>query len=244
MRHSFSTARFAIVATLTVGHWSIVNADSSFKIVTAPNDTRQVQTETIVVPHADEALPGEPVAGEPPTNNDLMTLSSTPAKQVLMRPGSVREVSLSQPFSKALVADPTIVDLTPITNRSIVLQSHQYTPDGKVANRGSSDIYFFDDNGKSMGRLEVFVDEHNFMKRRPTPDPEAFTFTPSYSWVEVHNKARLSSQTNFRCGRDGCHYVGETTVSEPAALPVGNYNSSYNYSGLEAGSPPSPPPGH
>lgn len=236
MRHSLSTARFAIVVTLAVGHWSIVNADSSFKVVTAPTDTRQVQTEglagssskvvtapsgtrqvqteTTVVPHADESPPGEPVAGEPPTSNDL-TLSSTPAKQVLMRPGSVREVRLGQPFSKALIADPTIVDLTPITNRSIVLQSHQYTSEGKVANRGSSDIYFFDDSGKSMGRLEVVVDDSNFMKRPPTPDPEAFSLPPGPP-VEIHDdKGNVNSYLHYRCAGNGCVYVGQTPVRWP-----------------------------
>jgi hypothetical protein len=47
----------------------------------------------------------------------------------------------------------------------------------------------------------------------------------------------------FSCWEQGCQFIGENTVSEPAPLPRGYYNSTYNQGGNgQPGVQPSLPP--
>ena len=45
MRHRLATTRFAIVATLAMGHWSTVSAASSFQVVNPPSDAPQAHAD-------------------------------------------------------------------------------------------------------------------------------------------------------------------------------------------------------
>ena len=230
MRRRLATAQFAIVATFVIGHWSTVNAGSSIKVVT--NDAQQAQTVTasagssiqvVTVPIGNvvtapagssikvEPLPGERVAGAPlpgePRTNDVVR-----REQIVLPSDSVRQVILNQPYTEVVPSNPEVVDFLPINNVTVVL---------KALKVGNSDVLFFT-NGKLIRSMVVTVDD--FVSRRggAVPDPEAL----SYGTMEVHNKRLLTEQTNFRCGPDGCHFVGEVTVSEPAPLPRGYYNNT------------------
>jgi hypothetical protein len=261
MRHRLVTTHFAILATLVMGHWSTVNAGSSFKVVTAPDDAPQAQAEAQnagssfkvvtapggnvvpaaagspnkvvtapavvaarsdaqqaqaerVVPHADEPLPGEPaarqpVAREPQTNNEVQR------EQVLLPPNTERQVSVGQPFTQILISNPQVVDALPINNLDVVL---------KAKDRGSSDVLFYRD-GKLIRSLEVTVNSY-VLRRDAVADSEARL--PNFRPVEVHNKALLTSRTDFQCDLRGCAFVGEVTVSEPYNLPRGNIIQSVN----------------
>jgi hypothetical protein len=272
MRCSFSTARFAIVATLTVGHWSIVNADSSFKVVTppgdvkqaptinegssfkvvtppgdakqaptinegssfkvvtAPGDAKQAQAQSPVVPHADEPLPGEPANHELQMNSGVASPIEV-GQAVLLSPGTIKEMIFDKPFSKIFTSDPKIVDVAAINDHSAVLKAGDQ--------QGRSDVVFFNFKGELAKRLEVTVDNYIYSNHPPSKDPNVI----SYGSIEIHNKALLTSQTNFRCGPDGCHYVGELTAKEPAPLPKGYLNSTNNYPDLPPNTtvPPAPP---
>jgi hypothetical protein len=62
-------------------------------------------------------------------------------------------------------------------------------------------------------------------------------------FVKIHNKANAASFMQFSCWEQGCQFIGENTVSEPAPLPRGYYNSTYNQGGNgQPGVQPSLPP--
>jgi Pilus formation protein N terminal region len=161
------------------------------------------------VPHADEPLPGQPVAREPHTNNAVQR------EQVLLPPNTERQVSVGEPFTQIVISNPRVLDVLPINDMDVVLFAK---------NTGNSDILFYK-TGILIRSLEVTVDNTVF-RRGAAADSEARL--PSFRKMEVHNKSLLTSQTNFLCGADGCHYVDEVTVQEPAPLPRGYYNNTNN----------------
>lgn len=255
MRHGFAITRLATIVAFAVGHWSTAYAGSSLKVVAAPGDAQQsptakegssfkvvtlpgganqAQAQAPAVPHADEPMPGaappsEPVAGEQQMTNGI-TISLPGAQQVRLPSSSAREVSFNQPFAGVHISNPAVVDVAPITDHSVILTATR---------QGNADVYFSDITGKITNVLAVSVDDFNYDKRNPQNDTEV----GAYGYLDVHNKAELDSQTHFRCRWNGCQYVGETTVSEPAPLPVGysSSTSSLNYSGGLSGGPQAVP---
>jgi hypothetical protein len=244
MRHRLASTHFAIVATLVMGHCSTVNAGSSFRVVTAPgyapeaqaeaqnagstfrvvtapevaaarSDATQAQAEQ-VVPHTDEPLPGEPLQGEPaarqPVAREPQTNNEVQREQVLLPPKTERQVSVSQPFTQLVISNPQVLDILPINDRIVVL---------KALNLGNSDVLFYR-NEKLIGSLDVTV--NNFVSRRGAVVADSEAQLPTVRPMEVHNKALLTSHTDFQCGPGGagCVFVGEVTVSEPFAQPRGN----------------------
>ena len=217
MLHSFNK-RLVIVAVLAVGHWSTANATSSFKVAQPPSDAQQAPTLgagssfKLVSPAPDvrqaQGAPAAPVGASPGSETGLTSESSVVPQQILLRPDGARLVTFAEPFSSIHVANPTVVDATPVTDHSIIL---------KAFKEGYSDIYFVRKDGDLSCNLQVRVD--NFVSTRgpSVPDPAA----SSLGSIEMHNKAKLNSQTNFRCGPHSCYYTGEITVSEPAPLPSG-----------------------
>jgi Flp pilus assembly secretin CpaC len=225
---SIANKRFVIVTALALVHWSAASAGASFKVAQPPSGARQEptvdagssfkvvkpapdarlgQAEAPVVPHPDEALPGEPVAA--PQNQTGVTLSSPVVpQQIILRADAARLVSFAEPFSSIHVANPTVVDASPVTDHSILL---------RALKEGYSDIYLVKGDGNVANTLQVTVDNFVSIKGRSLPDPEA----SSLGSVEIHNKAKLDSQTNYRCGLQRCYYTGEITVSEPVPLPSG-----------------------
>jgi hypothetical protein len=194
------------------------NAGSSFKIVTAPDDAKQAQAEA-PVPHADEPLPGEhggePLTREPQANNDVQR------EQILLPPSTERQVKFSRPFTKVILSDPNVLGILPIGDQSIVL---------KALKAGNTDILLFN-NQDLVSSLEVIVDD-SVARRSAVRDREAYIVAPLWP-IEIHNKALLTSQTNYRCGADGCHYVNELTATEPAPLPRGWSNQNFNSTSTE-----------
>ncbi len=237
MRHGLATTCFAIAATLAAGLWSSVHADSfkivtaptgtgpvqpdarsSFKVVTAPVNVNQAQAEPRAIPHADEEpLPSgsatEPITAEPQKSSGVeKTGNYVPREQILLAPNTERQV-FSPTFTKVIISDPDVLGLLPISSQSAVL---------KALKAGNTDILFFN-NEDLVKSIEVIAND-SVVRRSAVPDREAHL--PAFWRVEIHNKALLTSQTNFLCGPDGCHYVGELTVTEPAQLPRGWSNQT------------------
>jgi Pilus formation protein N terminal region len=260
MRHRLASTHFAIVATLVMGHCSTVNAGSSFRVVTAPgyapeaqaeaqnagstfrvvtapevaaarSDATQAQAQQ-VVPHTDEPLPGEPAAREPaarqPAAGEPQTNNEVPREEILLPPKTERQVSVSQPFTQLVISNPQVLDILPINDRIVVL---------KALNLGNSDVLFYR-NEKLIGSLEVNV--NNFVSRRGAVVADSEAQLPTVRPMEVHNKALLTSHTDFQCGLGGCVFVGEVTVSEPFAQPRGNVMQSVNSTSNSIISNPTP----
>jgi hypothetical protein len=72
-------------------------------------------------------------------------------------------------------------------------------------NVGRTNILFIDSDATPVTIFNVSVENY-----------------PAYGDVEIHNKALLTSATNYRCGDTGCHFVNELTAQEPAPLPRGH----------------------
>lgn len=85
MRHTFST-RFAVVATLAVGHCSIVNADPSYKVVSAPLDSQQAP-----IGGANTAIS---VVTAPRGGQDLSTGNAGVAFKVVTSPAAAKQAKM------------------------------------------------------------------------------------------------------------------------------------------------------
>jgi Flp pilus assembly secretin CpaC len=234
MRRTFSIVCLATVSALASGTWRQARADGSFDIAHPPGHSAPGVAEMRVVPAGDRPREYESGADNTQIRNGV-TMAIPPVQQLLLPTGTQRHVIFDRPYSELHISSPDVIEATAITDHALLIRGDK---------AGSSEIYLYGKDGKLQNILAVNVDDYNYTLRSPLLDPEA----QSYNAVEIHNKARLDSQTNYRCGPDGCHYVGELTVSEPAPLPRGytsnNSNANINYTGIPAGSggPPASPP--
>jgi hypothetical protein len=110
---------------------------------------------------------------------------------------SVYRIDTREPFVTVNVGDTKILDVIPLTDRSLLLQGQK---------AGTTNVVFFDEMKQPIEDLTVSVDEQGA------------------GFVKIHNKAMLNSYTMFNCWETGCEFVGENTVAEPAPLPRGNQN--------------------
>ena len=88
------------------------------------------------------------------------------------------------------------MDTQAVTDRSIII-----TPQTE----GETTILFLDEQNEPLNYLSINVD------------------VAGPGRIKVHNKALLNSYTSYRCTSNGCQYVNEVTVTEPAPLPRGYY---------------------
>jgi hypothetical protein len=232
----------AIGTALAVGQWSIANAGSSFKVVTAPADgqqapaaeagssfkivtlpapAKQAQAET-----AQESNPAEQTPEASKQQSHVKVSSLIPSAAVLLTPWMQRQVDFDQPFSRVFVADPNVLNVQPLSDRSVILQPIK---------EGKTYVSFLDSKNTLVNSLEVTIDAFTNIRGKHPRDPEA----SPYASIELHNKAKLNSQTNYRCGVDGCHFVGELTVQEPAPLPAG-WGGGVGPGGQPTGAPEAP----
>jgi hypothetical protein len=126
---------------------------------------------------------------------------------------SVYKIDTEQSFKSVNIGDSRIADIVPLTDRSLLIQGHV---------TGTTNLIFL--NSQSIPIKEVIV----------TVDEQGAGF------VRIHNKAQVNSYTAFTCWNNGCQFVGENTVAEPAPLPRGNYSQNYNQnpgSGTQAPAP-------
>lgn len=126
---------------------------------------------------------------------------------------SVYKIDTEAPFSTVNIGNSKVADVVPLTDRSLIIQGHT---------TGTTNIIFLSKGNIPIKNLAVVVDEQGS------------------GFIQIHNKALLNSYTAFSCWSNGCQFVGENTVSEPAPLPRGNYNSNYNQSSQPGLQPPSP----
>ncbi len=126
---------------------------------------------------------------------------------------SVYKIDTADPFATVNIGNSTIADVVPLTDRSLIIQGHR---------TGTTNIIFVNRSNIPIKNLMVVVDEQGS------------------GFVQVHNKALLNSFTAFSCWSNGCQFVGENTVSEPAPLPRGNYSSNYNQASPPGLQPPTP----
>ncbi len=132
---------------------------------------------------------------------------------LLLRPGVSRIFTIDRPYKTVLVGNPKVVDTRPLGDRSVVLVP---PPEGA----GETNVIFVDEANAQITSVNVRVEP-------PPPPPPALR-------IVVHNKKLINSYTAFRCEPNGCEYVEERTVQEPAPLPRG-------YVGTEPNSRPSIP---
>jgi hypothetical protein len=102
---------------------------------------------------------------------------------------------VNTPFKTIHITDPAVVDIVVVSDRSAILVP------------------------KAVGKTSIdFLDEKSaFATANVLVGNDA-----GYRAIEIHNKALITSATNFRCGEGECLFVGETTVQEPAPLPRGH----------------------
>jgi Pilus formation protein N terminal region len=118
----------------------------------------------------------------------------------------------SQSFATISVGDISIIDANPLTDRAVLIQAYK---------TGATNMIFFDRDKMPIKDVTVVVDAQGS------------------GFVKIHNKAMLSSFTEYNCWQTGCQFRGETTVSEPAPLPRGYLNQTVNQSVTTQGNQPS-----
>lgn len=129
--------------------------------------------------------------------------------------GKLTHLQIGQSYKTAAVGDTSIADVVPLTDMAVLVEAHKV---------GITNIVFLDPGNVPIAEATIVVDRSNAGGR----------------FVEIHNKALISSYTEYACTRTGCRFVGENTVSEPAPLPRGWSNSTFNYNMPAAPAAPTP----
>jgi Pilus formation protein N terminal region len=169
--------------------------------------TTLAQTKIVPPPGMETPEPGEtPVQGKfevsPPLGED----------SVVVQIGKARRLKLKSSFKAVYVTDNDVIDVIARTDQAVTLLPKK---------EGDTNIYFVGQNNDVVLSLDVTV-----AKFVAVTNTDAGPEISPYRLVEVHNKSKLDSITNFRCGPNGCFFVGETTVEEPAPLPIGHSEAS------------------
>ena len=130
-------------------------------------------------------------------------LASTAAMaqpEIHVTEGFVRHLEYSKPIASISVGDASVADALPLTDRAFLIQSHKM---------GMTNLIMLGKNKEVLDEIIVVVDR------------------PISGLVRVHNKALINSYTEFSCAENGCQYVGENTVQEPAPLPRGHVQQHF-----------------
>jgi hypothetical protein len=107
-------------------------------------------------------------------------------------------------FKDVSVGNTTVADAIPLTDHSLLIQGHK---------TGTTNILLFNEQKIPVRNVTLVVDAQGS------------------GFVKIHNKANAASFMQFSCWDGGCQFIGENTVSEPAPLPRGYYNSTYSQGG-------------
>jgi Flp pilus assembly secretin CpaC len=135
-------------------------------------------------------------AAIPASHAQVLTPRPPTARQTItLRLGHLDVFTVERPFKTIVVGDPKVVDTQAVTDRSIII-----TPQSE----GETTLLFLDEHNEPLNYLAITVD------------------VAGPGRVKIHNKALLNSYTSYRCTSNGCQYVDETTVREPAPLPRGH----------------------
>jgi Flp pilus assembly secretin CpaC len=138
-------------------------------------------------------------AAIPASRAQVLTARPPAARQTItLRLGHLDVFTVARPFKTIVIGDPKVVDTQAVTDRSIII-----TPQTE----GETTILFLDEHNEPLNYLSITVD------------------VAGPGRIRVHNKALLNSYTSYRCTSNGCQYVSETTVTEPAPLPRGPTSS-------------------
>ena len=134
-------------------------------------------------------------AAIPASHAQVMTPRAPAARQTItLRLGHLDVYTVERPFKTIVVGDPKVVDTQAVTDRTIII-----TPQTE----GETTILFLDEHNEPLNYLAINVD------------------VAGPGRVKIHNQKLLNEYTSFRCTSQGCQYVGETKISEPALLPRG-----------------------
>jgi hypothetical protein len=119
-------------------------------------------------------------------------------------------------FTDLAVGNPLVADVRPLTDHAVLIEGRK---------TGTTNILLFNEQKEPIRNVTLVVDAQGS------------------GFVKIHNKANAASFMQFSCWEQGCQFIGENTVSEPAPLPRGYYNSTYNQGGNgQPGVQPSLPP--
>jgi Flp pilus assembly secretin CpaC len=129
--------------------------------------------------------------------------------------GFVRQIDTTgEPIGSVSIGDTSIADALPLTDHSFLVQSHKI---------GTTNMLMLDKNKQVLDEIIIIVDR------------------PISGLVRIHNKALANSYTEYSCAPNGCQYVGENTVQEPAPLPQGHvrqiFEGTYNHNGNQQQAP-------
>lgn len=150
----------------------------------------------------------------------FVLLASTLSSTVLAQPpleGSVKVTKgiasiyrTDVPFANIVNGDPTIVDVSPLTDHSVLFE-------GK--HTGTTNLIFLDKDKRPLTEVMVVVSEQGA------------------GFTRIHNKGNLNSFMSFSCWDNGCEFVGENTVAEPVPLPVQTIHQRIEYQRIPADAP-------
>jgi hypothetical protein len=116
-------------------------------------------------------------------------------------------------FTDLAVGNPAIADVRPLTDHAVLIEGRK---------TGTTNMLLLNAQKVPVRNVTIVVDAQGS------------------GFVKIHNKANAASFMQFSCWEQGCQFIGENTVSEPAPLPRGYYNSTYTQG--NGGQPATQPP--
>jgi hypothetical protein len=133
-----------------------------------------------------------------------------PTHYIEMPPGTTIRFESPQPFASVIPGNTAVADAVPgPTNRILVVTSKRV--------KSATNFLMINGNGQQVADLLVNV----MYPPDAPPQPEA-------GRVQIHSKKLVHSYYVYRCSENRCQYVDELTVREPAELPRGNLNQTFD----------------
>lgn len=179
-----------VITPPSPGQERSAQANTSSKVITAPPGAQTTAPRT----QTDEPVPGDTPNARPQPRAYSQGCSSNEARlpcltiqQVILSPGSGRQIDFGRAFAKIMVADPEVIYATPINDHELFIRplrqeqsvtqnsgntSTTYTS-SKPTKNGNSDIFIYDKDDTRIGVIDVTIDEFAF-KQNSVFAPDEF----------------------------------------------------------------------
>ena len=139
-------------------------------------------------------------------------------QQIILPPGTERQVVFRQKIAKIFPSDPAIIDPFIVNDHEIIIKpvrTQQMTTIGNTTYKtftklleGNSDVFVYDPDGQLISIIKVVIDGFTSSRQPVIRDP----FVKRDSSFDVYDSKNLREPYHYRCsatGAGGCTYVGK-----------------------------------
>ena len=218
-----------------------VQSNSSVRVFTAPRPGEEPNSSVRVFNRSDQVTAQRPRLDEPPPGQEFRsdpgsvgvlrsdrngcshnetTLPCATIQQVILPPGTERQVVFSQKIARIFPSDPEVINPILINDHEIIIRAvrqKQTVTKGDTTytnttqpRSGNSDVFVYDPDSNLIAVIEVIIDEFAYRPGTIKDQSVRFVTPPHFYSIEIYDGKNLRREPyHYRCTRvNGCTYVG------------------------------------